>query len=75
MNTGDSTAKLIIALGFIIMITGIIWLVRSKMGLGPFHLPGDIVVKRGNYTFYFPWVTCILISIFASIIFYLAGRK
>jgi len=37
-------------------------------------LPGDIVVKKGNTTFYFPIVTSILISIVLSLIFYFIGK-
>jgi uncharacterized membrane protein YjjP (DUF1212 family) len=37
-------------------------------------LPGDILVKRGNFTFFFPVVTCIVISILLTIIFSIFGR-
>jgi len=75
MNTLDTTAKIIIALGFMIMIIGIILYISSKMGLGAFHLPGDIIIKRENFTFYFPWVTCILISAILSILLNVVRRN
>ncbi|WP_026585346.1 DUF2905 domain-containing protein [Bacillus sp. J33] len=37
-------------------------------------LPGDIVIKKGNTTFYFPIVTSILLSVILSAIFYILGR-
>ncbi|MBT2707931.1 DUF2905 domain-containing protein [Pseudomonas sp. ISL-84] len=37
-------------------------------------LPGDIVIKKGNTTFYFPIVTSILLSVILSAIFYFLGR-
>ena len=37
-------------------------------------LPGDIYVRRGNFTFYFPIVTCILLSIIATILLSLTRR-
>nr|WP_239587478.1 DUF2905 domain-containing protein [Bacillus pakistanensis] len=37
-------------------------------------LPGDIVIKKENATFYFPIVTSILISVILSIVFYFFGR-
>jgi hypothetical protein len=37
-------------------------------------LPGDIMIKKGNATFYFPVVTCIVISIILSVIFHFLGR-
>lgn len=75
MNTLEGAAKIIIALGLVAVLTGIILLLGSKMGLGPFRLPGDIVIKKGNFTFYFPWVTCIVISVILSLIFYVFGRR
>ncbi|WP_246465346.1 DUF2905 domain-containing protein [Atribacter laminatus] len=38
------------------------------------RLPGDIIVKKGNVTFCFPWVTCIIISIILTIIFSIFRR-
>jgi hypothetical protein len=54
---------IIIAFGFFITFAGkISWLGR---------LPGDIHIKRDNFTFYFPLATCILLSLFLSLIFWL----
>lgn len=49
------------------------------IGIGLFikfvgKLPGDIVVKKENFTFYFPVVTCIVISIVLSVIFSIIGK-
>lgn len=38
------------------------------------RLPGDILIKKGNTTFYFPIVTSILLSIILSVILYIIGR-
>ncbi|MED4302211.1 DUF2905 domain-containing protein [Geobacillus stearothermophilus] len=38
------------------------------------RLPGDIVIRKGNMTFYFPVVTSILLSVVLSLIFYVLGR-
>jgi hypothetical protein len=37
-------------------------------------LPGDIVIERGNYSFYVPIVTCVLISVGLSLVLWLFGR-
>nr|WP_247600500.1 DUF2905 domain-containing protein [Priestia flexa] len=37
-------------------------------------LPGDILIKKGNTTFYFPIVTSIIISVLLSLIFFFIGR-
>lgn len=69
MNAMETTAKILIAIGLIIILVGLYFLVSSKMGWGSFRLPGDIVIKKGNFTLYFPWVTGIVLSIILTIIF------
>jgi Protein of unknown function (DUF2905) len=48
------------------------WPMLSPIGLG--RLPGDIVIQRGETAFYFPLVTCIIISVVLSILFWLFHR-
>lgn len=56
----------IFALGIILMLSGkISWLGR---------LPGDIIIQRKNFTFYFPLATSILISLLLTLIFWIFGR-
>ncbi|MEW9053742.1 MAG: DUF2905 domain-containing protein [Neobacillus sp.] len=59
-----------------LMIVGaIIFLIGFLMPYLPLgKLPGDLVIKKGNATFYFPIVTSIVISIVLSLIFYFLGR-
>ncbi len=75
MNSMETNAKIIIVAGLIVMMGGLLLLLSSKIGWGPFRLPGDIVIKKESFTFYFPWVTCIVISIILSVIYGLIGRK
>nr|WP_205597598.1 MULTISPECIES: DUF2905 domain-containing protein [Neobacillus] len=56
-------------IGAIIFLIG---LLMPFINLG--KLPGDIVIKKGNTTFYFPIVTSIVLSIVLSLIFYFIGR-
>jgi hypothetical protein len=65
--------KFLVIIGIAIVVLGIIlW---SGVGAGFLgKLPGDIRVVRGNSTFYFPIVTCIIISIVLSLIFSLFRR-
>lgn len=65
MNT-EYFAKLLIALGLGIALIGVVFYFGSKVGIG--RLPGDIYIKKGNFTFYFPIVTSILLSILLSLI-------
>jgi hypothetical protein len=64
--------RLLIGLGLVILVTGIAWPILSRVGLG--RLPGDIMFQRGGTTFYFPLVTCIIISILLSALFWLLSR-
>jgi hypothetical protein len=64
--------RFLIGLGVVILIVGIAWPVVSRLGLG--RLPGDILIQRGATTFYFPIVTCVIISVILSAIFWLFNR-
>ncbi|MBM4762413.1 DUF2905 domain-containing protein [Bacillus sp. B15-48] len=61
--------KLLMVVGGVIFVAG---LLVHFFNLG--KLPGDIVVKKGSTTFYFPIVTSIVVSILLSLIFYFIGR-
>ncbi len=60
--------KMLIIFGIILIIIGIFLNFAGKI---PFigKLPGDIYIKKDNFSFYFPVTTCIIISIILSIIF------
>jgi hypothetical protein len=64
--------RLLIGLGLVILVVGIAWPIITRIGLG--RLPGDIVIQRGGTNFYFPIVTCIVISIVLSAILWLFNR-
>ena len=59
--------KLLIILGIVILVIGLLYPYIKKLGLG--QLPGDILFKTGNSTFFFPVMTCLIISIILTIIF------
>ena len=61
--------RFLIGLGLVILVAGIMWPILSRIGLG--RLPGDIMFQRGGATFYFPLVTCIIISIVLSALLWL----
>jgi hypothetical protein len=65
-------ARTLIILGLVVVAVGLLWPWLTKIGLG--RLPGDIVVQRGNTSFYFPIVTCVLISVALSLVLWLFGR-
>jgi Protein of unknown function (DUF2905) len=66
--------KLLIVLGAVVAAVGLLFMLADKIPwLG--RLPGDIIVRRKNFTFYFPVATSILISIVLTLLFWLFGRK
>ena len=66
-------ARFLILLGGILVVLGLALLLLPKIpGLG--RLPGDIIIKRENFTVYFPLGTCILVSLILSLIFWLRRR-
>lgn len=65
--------KLLVIAGVVLIVAGLLWQVGGKyINLG--KLPGDILIKRGNTTFYFPLMTSIIISVVLSLILLLLGR-
>ena len=60
--------RTLIIVGLVILAVGLLWPWLSRLGLG--RLPGDIVVEREGSAFYFPIVTCLVISAVLSAIFW-----
>ena len=64
--------KLLLLGGLALILAGLAWPLLSRLGLG--HLPGDIVIRGEQGGFYFPIVTCILVSAILSLVFWMIGR-
>jgi hypothetical protein len=60
-------AKLLMGAGAVLLLLGILIQFIGK-------LPGDILIKKGNTTFYFPIVTCIIVSVILSLVFFVINR-
>lgn len=70
MNIG----RLLIILGLVIAAVGLLLTFSGKIPwLG--RLPGDIVIQRRNFTFYFPLATSLMISALLTLLFWIFGRK
>lgn len=65
-------SRLLIIIGLLIAAVGLLWPWLMRLGLG--RLPGDIFIHRGNFSFYFPITTSILVSIVLSLIIWLFNR-
>jgi Protein of unknown function (DUF2905) len=64
--------KLLILGGLCLIVAGLAWPVLSRLGLG--RLPGDIAIQTESGGFYFPIVSCIVVSIALSLLFWIAGK-
>ena len=66
--------RLLIVLGVLIALVGIALVLLGRFPWAA-RLPGDIVVRRGNWTFYFPIVTSLLLSLILTLVLWLLGRR
>ncbi len=64
--------RLLILGGLALVAAGVLWPYLARLGLG--RLPGDIVIRGEHGGFYFPIMTCILVSLVLSALFWLFGR-
>jgi MFS superfamily sulfate permease-like transporter len=65
--------RLLIMLGVLLVAVGLLWPWLSKLPWG--RLPGDISIERPSFSFHFPLVTAIVVSIVVSLIVWWIGRK
>lgn len=65
-------ARTLVIIGIALVLIGLLWPWIQRLGLG--RLPGDIVVERDNFRFYFPITTGILISVLLSLVVWLFRR-
>ena len=65
-------SRWLIEIGLALVVVGLLWPWLERLGLG--RLPGDIVIERGNFRFYFPIVTCLVVSGVVSLILCFLNR-
>jgi Protein of unknown function (DUF2905) len=70
----NELGKAILGLGLLLVLIGVVLLFAGRIGLPLGRLPGDVVYKGKRVTVFFPIVTCILISLVASVVVYLLSR-
>jgi Protein of unknown function (DUF2905) len=70
--------KILLGFGVVMVVLGLVLIVAGNLsGRVPWlgRLPGDIHIQRGNWSFYFPLATCLVISIVLTLLFSLFGRR
>jgi membrane protein implicated in regulation of membrane protease activity len=66
--------KSLIVVGVLIVVVGVVLMLAGRVPwLG--RLPGDISIQRGNWSFYFPVVTSLVVSVLLTLLFWLFGRR
>jgi hypothetical protein len=66
--------KLLIVLGGILLVAGVVIVLLGRTNLPIGRLPGDILYRGRNTTFYFPLATSIVLSVLLTLILYVIGR-
>jgi hypothetical protein len=67
--------KALVAIGVLLVIVGAVMYLSGKANLPIGRLPGDITYRKGNFTFYAPLATSILLSIILSLILWFLNRR
>jgi hypothetical protein len=65
-------SRTLIILGLVLLAAGVLWPFIGRLGLG--RLPGDIAIERPGFSFYFPLMSSLIISVVLSVIFWLVNR-
>lgn len=66
--------RVLIVVGVLLALVGVALVLLGRFPWAG-RLPGDIVVRRGNWTFYFPIVTSLLLSLLLTVVLWLIGRR
>ena len=71
--------KLLLVFGVVLVLVGVLLTLGASRSFGSLgrlgRLPGDIIVRRENFTFYFPLATSLLLSVILTVLFWLFGRR
>ena len=70
----SDVGKLLIIFGLLIAVVGVVLVLIGRVPwVG--RLPGDILIQRGNWTFYFPLATSLVLSVVLTLLVWLLGRR
>jgi hypothetical protein len=64
--------RILVLIGLVLVAAGLLWPYLARLGLG--RLPGDIAIRGEHGGFYFPIVTCLVVSLVLSLIFWMMGK-
>jgi hypothetical protein len=70
----NDVGKSLVVMGLVVALVGVVLMLAGRVPwLG--RLPGDIYVQRANWSFYFPLMTSIIVSVILTALFWLFGRR
>lgn len=70
----NDIGKILVAFGLLIALAGVVLVLVGRVPwIG--RLPGDIHIQRGNFSFYFPLATSLLLSVVLTLLLYVVGRR
>lgn len=70
-----SLGRLLIVAGLVLVALGVLVVIVNRLNVPIGRLPGDIAWRGKNTTFYFPWVTCLLLSLLGTLLLWLFNRR
>ncbi len=66
--------RMLVSVGGLLLVLGLVLVLAGKINLPIGRLPGDMVVRGKNTTFYFPLMTSIVLSVILSLVLYVVSR-
>lgn len=70
----NDVGKILVVFGLLIVLVGVVLVLVGRVPwIG--RLPGDIHIQRGNWTFYFPLATSLLLSVVLTLLLWVMGRR
>jgi hypothetical protein len=70
-----SLGRILIALGLLVAALGVLISLGEKLPIRLGRLPGDIIIRGKHSVFYFPLVTCLLLSVIFSVVLWIINRR
>lgn len=67
--------RVLIIIGIVLIVAGVLATFGERLPIRLGRLPGDIVIRGKNSVFYFPLVTCLLLSVVLTLVFWVFGRR
>jgi hypothetical protein len=67
--------RTLIAIGAVLVLAGLLLILGARLPFRLGRLPGDILIRGKNSVFYFPLMTCLLLSLALSVVIWLLGRR